>query len=136
MNLSRRQFAGLTLSAAAVSMLGIQPTLAADSARKGAFTGLSNHITTGAVSVVKKGDKTVVVLGKDFSFDGAPDPKLAFGTNGKYVKGTIIQKILPKENWTGASEHVVPAGIDVSKFDEVYVWCEQFNVPLGVAKIK
>jgi len=135
MTLSRRQFANLALSAAAISAFNIAPAAAADG-RSGTFSGLNSHITTGKVTIEKKGGKTFVVLGDDFSFDGAPDPKLAFGKGGKYTPGTIIHPILEKKYYTGASKHEVPANINVDQFDEVYVWCEQFKVPLGVAKIK
>lgn len=134
MSLTRRQFAGLALSAVAATTVGVAP--AAAGGRKGSFKGLSNHITKGTVTVKKKGDKTVIVLGSDFDFDGAPDPKLAFGNGGKYTPGTIIHKILPKNQWKGGSTHTVPASINAGDFSEVYVWCEKFNVPLGVAKIK
>ncbi len=53
----------------------------------GKFRGQSGHAASGGVSVVKPATGTRVVLGPDFSFDGAPDPKLGFGKNG-YVKST------------------------------------------------
>lgn len=135
MSLTRRNFIALTASTLAAGAAGIPPAFAG-SARKGTFSGRSRHVTKGTVTLKKQGGKTVVVLSDNFFFDGAPDPKIGFGKGGKYVKGTKIHKNLPKKNWKGASTHVVPASLDVDKFDEVYVWCEKFNVPLGVAKIK
>ncbi len=133
--LSRRQFAGLALSAFAATAMNITPALATNF-RKGTFKGKSGHVTKGSVKVKVKDGKAFVLLGDDFFFDGGPDPKLAFGKDGKHDASTYLHKILPKKQWKGASKHKVAANIDVSKYNEVYVWCEKFNVPLGVAKIK
>ncbi|WP_432612907.1 DM13 domain-containing protein, partial [Litoreibacter halocynthiae] len=35
----------------------------------------------------------------------------------------------------GASTYKIPAGIDPDDYNEVWIWCEKFNVPLGVAKL-
>lgn len=96
--------------------------------RLGTFTGKSNHITTGTAEIA---DGKVNLLG-DFTFDGAPDPKIALGKNG-YDKKTLMGKL--KSN-KGASSYVIPAGINPDAYNEVWVWCEKFNVPLGVAKLK
>ncbi|MEM9792879.1 MAG: DM13 domain-containing protein, partial [Pseudomonadota bacterium] len=36
---------------------------------------------------------------------------------------------------TGRSQYEIPSSIDVSAYNEVWIWCERFNVPLGVAKL-
>ena len=36
---------------------------------------------------------------------------------------------------TGASSYTIPEGFDPATFNEVWIWCEKFNVPLGVARI-
>ena len=99
----------------------------------GTFVGKSNHVTEGAVTVTKNADGTATVtLHSNFWFDGAPDPRVGFGNNGKYKKGTDIS--LLKSN-SGEQTYVVPAGIDVDDFNEVYIWCKRFAVPLGVAML-
>lgn len=99
----------------------------------GEFTGASDHVTSGNVSVVEKDGNMMLVLAPDFSLDGAPDPKLGFGISGEYdPKGKVAH--LKKKS--GSQEYMIPAGIDVSKYDEIYVWCEKYSVPLGVAKLK
>lgn len=101
-------------------------------AASGTFKGASNHKTTGSVSIKKQGGGWVLVLGDDFTFDGAPDPKWAFGNNG-VDKDTIFTP-LAKNN--GAQTYKIPANIDPSKYKEVILYCEKFSVPLGVAKLK
>ncbi|WP_147109969.1 DM13 domain-containing protein [Tateyamaria sp. syn59] len=105
----------------------------ADTVASGTFTGASDHITTGAVDVIKNADGShTIVLGADFSLDGAPDPRVGLGKDGKY-NGDTDSGLLG--SLTGAQSFVIPAGVDVSDFNEVYIWCEKFSVPLGVAKL-
>ena len=104
---------------------------AGDQVAKGSFTGASNHVTTGGVTVEKTAEGYVLVLQDDFSFDGAPDPQLGFGKDG-YDGKTRFSKL---QSNNGKQSYKVPAGIDVSQYNEVWVWCEKFSVPLGVAKL-
>ncbi len=98
----------------------------------GEFRGKSGHAASGGVSVVKTATGAVVVLAPDFKFDGAPDPKLGFGKNG-YVKST--QFSILKSN-SGKQTYKIPATIDPADYTEVWVWCEKYSVPLGVATLK
>ena len=98
----------------------------------GAFRGQSGHAASGGVSVVKTAKGVVVVLGPDFKFDGAPDPKLGFGKNG-YVKSTQFSEL--KSN-SGKQTYEIPSTIDPADYTEVWVWCEKYSVPLGVATLK
>jgi len=60
----------------------------------GTFSGRSDHITTGLVTLVKTSDGYYLEFADDFTLDGAP-----------------------------------------GEFSQVYVWCEKFDVPLGVATL-
>lgn len=99
----------------------------------GVFTGLSNHVTTGGVEVVQADDGWEIHLKGDFTFDGAPDPRVGFGKDGKFVDPTDFEPL--REN-SGAQVYKVPASIDPTQFDEVYIWCRKFSVPLGVAALE
>lgn len=104
----------------------------AGGAGTGTFTGRSNHVTTGGVEVVKTDTGWEIHLKEDFDFDGAPDPRVGFGTNGKFVDPTDFE---PLREDKGAQVYAVPADINPEDFDEVYIWCRKFSVPLGVAQI-
>lgn len=109
------------------------PVLAADTVASGTFTGASDHITTGGVDVIKNADGShTIVLADDFSLDGAPDPRVGLGKDG-FFDGNTDAGVLGA--LTGGQSFVVPAGVDVSEYNEVYIWCEKFSVPLGVAAI-
>jgi len=103
------------------------PVLAGGHGRLGTFTGKSRHETTGGVEIA---GRTVTLL-DDFTFDGAPDPKVALGKNG-FRKQWILA---PLASNAGKQSYEIPADIDVDSVNEVWIWCEKFNVPLGVAKI-
>jgi hypothetical protein len=100
----------------------------------GTFTGASKHVTTGGVSIVEtKSGGAVVILDTNFSLDGAPGPRVGLGKDGKYDSASDLGVLTNKD---GLQSYVVPAGVDVSKYNEVYIWCRKYSVPLGVAAIK
>ena len=102
-------------------------------AAKGSFTGASDHITTGGVSIVKTANGgAVVILDSNFSLDGAPDPGVGFGKDGKFVEASDLGALTSKE---GLQVYIVPASVNVDDFNEVYIWCKKFGVPLGIASI-
>ncbi len=100
---------------------------------KGNFTGKSGHKISGSVSIVKTDTGIEVRLGSNFKLDGAPDPWLGFGNSGKYDSASEIAIL--KSN-KGPQVYKVAGNIDASKYNEFYVWCRKFAVPLGVAKLK
>lgn len=97
--------------------------------KSGSFTGDSNHVTKGKVTV-KNGK---IILEDSFWFDGAPDPRVALGKSGKFTKGTDFAVL--KKN-AGKQTYSIPANLKDSDFDTVVIWCRKFSVPLGHAKIK
>jgi hypothetical protein len=119
-------------TAALTLALGMTSAQAADAGQTGQFTGASNHVTTGGVTITQDASGYIVTLGPSFFLDGAPDPKVGFGTNGTYVDGTLLGAL---ESTTGAQSFRVPAGLDISGFTDVFIWCEKFSVPLGVAAL-
>jgi len=110
------------------SILGV-----AGDARTGSLKGLNNHVSSGTVTVMKDGDSVVIDFGEDFVFDGAPDPKVAFGKDGKYDPATLIKLL---ESNSGAQRYTVPATINAADYNEVYIWCEKYSVGLAVAPIQ
>ncbi len=100
--------------------------------KSGNFEGRSDHITTGTVSLQKINEAWILVLEENFDFDGAPDPKLAFG-DGDFVPSTVFTPL--KAN-SGLQDYMLPDHIDPAGYTQVWLWCEQFNVPLGVAEIQ
>ena len=102
-----------------------------ESIGSGSFTGKSDHVTSGTATIRKTADGNILHLGSDFKFDGAPDPKFAFGKDG-VNKETIFVDL--KEN-KGEQSYEIPDSINIEEYNEVWLWCKQFNVPLGMAKL-
>ncbi len=119
-------------AAALLALTAIGPGAAGDGTVSGSFEGRSRHVAEGTVSVERTADGVVVVLERDFKFDGAPDPKLGFGKGG-YDPTT---KFAPLGANAGEQRYDIPASIDTQGYDEVWIWCEKYAVPLGVAKLK
>ena len=69
---------------------------------------------------------------EDFWFDGAPDTRVGFGTDGKFVKLTDFE---PLKCNSGAQVYKVPSELNVADFDTIYIWCRKFSVPLGLAPL-
>lgn len=137
MTISRRQFSGVALAAVAAVTLGATPSIAGSDSRKGSLSGRKGYKVSGTVKVKKVDGKTKVVLGDDYIFDpnkNPPDIKIGFGSGEKYSKGSKIHDKLTVKK--GAATFEVPASIDTDKFDELYIYCEQFTVILAVAPLK
>lgn len=97
----------------------------------GSFVGASKHETRGHASVFRSNGQWYVSLASDFFHDGAPDPKVAFGADGFRQEAILA----PLKSLNGAQVYAVPATLDVGNYNEIWIWCEQFAVPLGVAKL-
>ena len=119
------------LAAALVLALQPLPSHAAEVLRRGTFKGVEGHKSSGTVEIVKDGDVLKVVFKGDFVLRDAPDPKLAWGQSG-YKKGSIFGKL---DKLKGEQEYIIPAGTDIGAYNELWLWCQLFNVGLAVAKL-
>ncbi|MEM8720454.1 MAG: DM13 domain-containing protein [Cyanobacteria bacterium P01_G01_bin.39] len=95
------------------------------------FTGENGHEVSGGVEIVKQGDIQYLVLQDDFEFDGAPDPKLGFSQNDQFVEDSLFSGLNLDQ---GKQIYRLPVGFDATDYDEVTVWCDEFDVPLAEAK--
>lgn len=128
----RRTLVSGLLAFALAGFAGSAPAAADETIARGAFSGQSGHVTKGNVTVEKTANGVVVVLQDNFDFDGAPDPKLGFGKNG-YVPATKFSVLKANK---GKQVYELPGSIDPARYNEIWVWCERFSVPLGVAKLQ
>lgn len=96
--------------------------------RNGRFEGRSRHVTTGEVTLTG-GD---IRLGANFSLDRRVDPIVGLGRDGVWDPATYAGDL---RELTGAQTYPLPAGINASDYNEVYIWCRAANVPLGVARL-
>jgi hypothetical protein len=120
-------------TAAGASFLSSPAAAGEDVLSSSRFQGLNGHATEGSVVIKKTDGGAVAVLEEDFSFDGAPDPKLGFGKDGSYDRASTITHL---NQLNGHQVIKIPSGVDISGYNEFYVWCERSKAPLGVAKLK
>ena len=118
-----------TFLAASAAVVVAPAAFAGGHGRLFSFRGINNHTVTGTAEIVG----TTVNLLDDFRFDGAPDPRIALGKDGKYAPETLT--VLLKAD-SGASSYDLPAGINPDDYNEVWVWCEKFTVGLAIASEK
>ena len=136
MELTMKTLFSLAATATFIAATAFAPTLASaeKAAATGSFTGANDHITTGDVSIIKTaGGGAVVILDTNFSLDGAPEPSVGLGKDGEYVKASDLGEL---GELNGLQVFVVPASVNVDDFNEVYIWCDQFDVSLGVAPLE
>ncbi len=126
-------FKPLRISAVVISLVFFSVASADEDLASGTFKGASGYSTSGSVTVVKTSDGIQVVLGEDFKFSGAPDARVGFGKNGKYDSKSHLELLRSNK---GRQVYAVPASLDIDGYNEIYIWCKRFGVPLGVAKIK
>lgn len=100
---------------------------------EGTFVGKSGHKVSGKVQLVKTDKGTELRLLANFKSDGAPGPYIGFGKNGHYSKRTEFSR-LKKRN--GMQSYRVPAKLDISSYNNVFIWCKPYNVPLAIAALK
>lgn len=98
----------------------------------GTFSGLSDHETVGDVRLVQTATGYELILERNFELDGAPDPVVGFGTSGTYLPASQVADLTSKK---GTQTYKLPANFTPADFNEVYIWCERFSVPLGVATL-
>ncbi len=108
------------------------PAQAGQTISTGQFNGANGHVTTGKVTIKKEGNDTIVILEDNFSLDGAPNPSLGFSKDGNYDVATDFS---PLKSNTGRQVYKLPASINVENYDEIVVWCADFTVSLGSAKL-
>ena len=100
---------------------------------RGSFVGTKKFQVTGTTEVFRQNGQWFIRLGPGFSESGAPDPKVALGNKaaGGYQPGTILGLIQAN----GESVYALKPGLDIGNYDQVWIWCEKFNVPIGHADL-
>jgi len=101
---------------------------------RGAFVGDGSHVSSGTAEVFRQNKQWFIRLGPDFNLDGGPDPKVGLGNKarGGYQPGTILGKLT---SFQGEQVYALAPGLDIGDYDQVYIWCERFSVPLAHANL-
>ena len=117
----------------AVASASLKPASSLTTAR-GSFVGENDHVVKGTADIFRYKGGWFVHLGKDFSLDGAPDPKVALGksTQGGFQPDAVLAKL---DRLDGEQIYALKSGLNIGNYDQVYIWSEKLNVTLGRADL-
>lgn len=120
----------LALSGASIAMASLfTPAQAGGS---GQFVGLSTHTTVGTARIIEENGAYFVEFGDDFMHDQSPDPRVALGRDG-YDPTTKLGELKARQ---GKQRYEIPADLNPAEFNEIWLWCDVADVPLGRAPLK
>jgi Electron transfer DM13 len=94
------------------------------------------HYGKGGVKV----HPNVVFLGEDFEVGPGPDfhvylvPAANIRDAGQ-VTGTMFVDLGRLRAFKGSQKYAVPAGVDLTRFPSVVIWCQQFSVLISPADL-
>ncbi|MEO1493164.1 MAG: DM13 domain-containing protein [Pseudomonadota bacterium] len=95
------------------------------------WIGESNHDTIGTISLYQSDQYPVVVFEQNFEFRAAPGTVVSLGRDG-YRRGTSLGTLLRNQ---GGQAYAVPENIDISYYNEVWLWDPAGDKPLGLARL-
>ena len=58
---------------------------------------------------------------------------MGFGKSGTYDTESTLGALASN---AGEQSYALPTDFDLSRYDEAYIWCEDFSVALGVASLR
>ena len=115
------------------------------SARKTVATGIFIHANPNDPIHYGKGKVTVyqdlVHLESDFEVGPGPKFHVYLVPEKNIIPSTNVAKTMYVDlgrlrAFKGSQNYPVPAGVDLSKYDSVVIWCEQFGVLISPAALK
>lgn len=98
---------------------------------KAVFIGKRLHNMVGTVSVYQSSAYPVVVLEPNFLFPDAPEAVVALGRNGFEEDASLGRLLRP----SGRQAYAVPDHLQITRFNEVWLWNSRENKPLGLARL-
>lgn len=98
----------------------------------GAIDGIG-HEASGTASVWRLSDGSAIVRFDEIDLKGAPDPVLYLvpGADRRSREGGV--EVAPLKATKGSFNHAVPPSFDLDQPFTVFIWCEQYAVPIANA---
>ena len=95
------------------------------------------HYGRGKVTVYRE----VVHLGSDFEVGPGPKFHVYLVPEKSVIPSTNVAQTMYVDlgrlkAFKGSQNYAVPAGVDLSKYESVVIWCEQFGVLISPAALK
>ncbi len=99
--------------------------------KSGTLAGIG-HTVSGTVTIYKSASSKTVVL-DPFSSQNGPDLKVYLS---KDINASSYLSLGALKSTSGKQSYEIPGNPDVTDYNYVMVWCEQFTVVFGRAEIK
>lgn len=105
----------------------------------GSFVAV-DHPTVGEVKLVTEGDRQFLEFSEDFKTDAGPDLVVVLHRSPQIQTSALNESdyfaLAPLNEIRGSQRYALPEDIDRQNFGSVAIWCRQFNVTFGYAKLK
>jgi hypothetical protein len=99
--------------------------------QRAVFIGTNGHDTMGTISLYQSGEYPVIVFEPNFSVSDPAGAVVALGTDG-FRADTVLGALLRPE---GRQVYALPPGLDMRRFNEVWLWSPAADKPVGLARL-
>ena len=93
--------------------------------------GESNHDAVGTISLYQAGNEGVLVFEPNFRLEAPKGAVIAFGNDGYKAKARIAALVRN----AGRQSYLVPPGLAITRYNEVWLWHEQSAQPVGLGRL-
>ncbi len=100
---------------------------------QGNFEGFDEvHYGSGEALILDVQGERVLRFEDNFNVANGPDLFVGFGKDGEYIKDSEISRL--KGN-IGSQNYVLSSDFDISKHNEVWIWCKAFSIPFAKVRL-
>ena len=93
--------------------------------------GKSNHDTVGTISLYQSRRYPVIVFEPNFRVTTAPGTVVALGADGFREDAVVAPLVRP----SGRQAYALPPGLDIRRFNEIWLWNPAADEPVGIARL-
>ena len=98
-----------------------------------------DHPTNGTAKIVEKNGKRYLEFSKGFTTARGPKVRVVLHRNSTVPVNLNERNYVTLANlqsFDGAQRYEIPANFDLDDFKSVAIWCEEFNVTFGFARLQ
>ncbi len=102
------------------------------------FISVGGHKTTGGVKIITVDGKKYLELNQAFTTDNGPNLKVVLHRDqsvGASIAKDDYVSLSRLNSFRGTQRYLIPDSLDLSQYGAVAIWCQQFNVTFGYARL-
>ncbi len=123
----------VSATAESVTSSSISIEVSDESGRTGTFSGLNGYSVSGSATLSGDVNSAVLELGSNFASQSGPGLRVVLGKNGSNTSGGLDLGALMASS--GMQTYALPVGTDPGDFSHVFIYCQPFSIPFGVAAL-